>query len=134
MPASIDEWLDQHWERALAEQTSLADTSRLVTTFVLAIAASLVGNALQASPQRCLTLWASIALGAAFITGLGVFMIDRPKGVDHQRVFETAKEEGWYDDEVLHYIRLLMRDLTQENRKNAALLARASRYQVLLSG
>jgi hypothetical protein len=50
MPQNIDEWSDLYWDRAFGRQTTQVETVKLVVTFSLAFAPTLVAGALQVDP------------------------------------------------------------------------------------
>ena len=69
--------MDQNFDQKLARQRAQADTAKLVTTFSLAFAATILATALQvANTSKGLDLAATICLGLAFLLTLVVIMLD----------------------------------------------------------
>jgi hypothetical protein len=134
VPGSVDEWSDQHWDRSFARHSAQVDTVKLLVTFALGIAATLVATALQVGPASGLDLAASILLGAAFLLALAAIVLDRLKWPSRRKALEKQTDEGWTDGELLVYLRLLMRDTEDENQTVVARVRKAAEYQVLLSG
>jgi hypothetical protein len=134
MPASINEWSDQHWDRAFARQTSQADSAKLLATFALALAGTLVGTTLQVSPQNGLDLAASITLGVGFLLTVAVIVMDRLRWPSRQKLLQKQVDEGWTDAKLLEYIRVVTRDAEEENEIVIRRIKRCVEYQLLASG
>lgn len=133
MPQSMDEWSDQYWDRALARQTAQVDAVKLVVTFSLAVAATLVASALQAPPSTDWDTAAAILLGLAFAATLVSVMLDRLKVPRRQAVLQKQQDETWSDIELLLYVQRLQRDLDEENEVVVRHVRRSAEYQLLLA-
>src|SRR5690348_7390212 len=105
MPSSVDEWSDQHWDRAFSRQTSQTDTVKLLVTFALGISTTAVATALQVAPQNGLDLAASVTLGAGFVFTVAIFLLDRLKWPSRRKVLLLQQDEGWTDVQLLSYLR-----------------------------
>ncbi len=131
MTRSFDEWSAQYWQRRFSAHHSMVDTAKLMATFSLATAATLVASALQAPPQNRLDAWASFVLAVAFVLTLGVVALDRLKLPDRRRVLETQQEHKWNDEQLLHYVQILERDNTDDNEATARHVRAATILQVV---
>jgi hypothetical protein len=135
VPSSVDEWSDQHWDRAFARQTSQADTVKLVVTFALAISSTMVATALQVKPpQGKLDLWASIVLGVGFLLTIAVILLDRLKWPSREKALTEQIVRHWSDADLLDYIRIVSRDLEGENEQVIRNMKRLTEYQLLIAG
>jgi hypothetical protein len=75
--SEVRAWMDQNFDQKLARQRAQADTAKLVTTFSLAFAATILATALQvANTSKGLDLAATICLGLAFLLTLVVIMLN----------------------------------------------------------
>jgi hypothetical protein len=63
-------------DRLLAAQRSAVDSAKLVSTFVLALAGTLVGTALQVSPRGGAEVSSLILIGASLLCALTVILLD----------------------------------------------------------
>src|SRR4051812_38221357 len=111
MPQSIDEWSDQHWDRAFARQTAQVDTAKLIVTFSLLVAATFVATALLGPPTNGLDVAASIVILLAFVvTGLILVWLDRLQWPNREDLLNRQQRVGWDDNALLAYIRDVHRD------------------------
>lgn len=91
MSERVDDWLEQHAQRAIARQRAQVDTAKLLTTFAAAVAATIVGTALQVGDlPTVLDYTATFALGAAFLLAVSVILLDRLTDVDYEHVITLA--------------------------------------------
>lgn len=134
MPASVDEWSDQTWDRAFARQAAQADNVKLLATFALALAGTMVATALQVMPQGRLDLAAAIVLGGAFLLTVAVILLDRLKWPSRRKALQRQTDNGWTDPQLLAYIRIATRDAQEENDALIRRLQRVAEYQLILSG
>src|SRR5829696_7131621 len=134
MPETVDEWSDQHWDRAFARQSAQADNIKLVTTFALALAGTMVATTLQVDPQNQLDVWASIILGVGFLLTHTVIFMDRLKWVSHRKVLQKQIDKGWSDARLLEYIRKSSRQAEEENETLIRYMKRIAEYQLIMSG
>jgi hypothetical protein len=106
MAQSEAEWLEQHAQRLLANQKSAVDTAKLLTTFVAAIAATLVATALQVEPilelDRVATTWLGWCVGATILT----ILADRLQAPDHAKVLAEKSHHAWSSAYTLDQLRL----------------------------
>lgn len=105
----VRDWYDEHAGRADARRRAQADTSKLVVTFALAIAATLVATGLQVDPRGHLDTIGVVLLGLAFLFGLAVISLDRMKELDVDAVDRQASAESWNDEQRLHALRAASR-------------------------
>lgn len=133
VPSSVDEWSDQHWDRSYSRQSSQADTVKLVTTFALAVAATLVATALQVSPQGLIDLWSSICLGLSFLGVIAVIIFDRLQWPSRSKVLQHQADHGLSDTQLLNYLTMLSRDLEESNENVINRMKRLAEYQILLA-
>ena len=134
MPTSLDEWSDQHWDRAFARQTAQADNVKLLVTFALALSGTMVATALQVPLQNGLDLAASIVLGLGFLLTIAVIFLDRLKWPNRRKILQTQTDEGWTDTQLLDYITRATRDAEEENLAVVHRIQRVAEYQLCLSG
>lgn len=64
-------------DRLLASQRAAVDSAKLVSTFVLALAGTLVGTALQVGPRAGAELTALIFVGVSLLCVLAVILLDQ---------------------------------------------------------
>ena len=106
MAQSEAEWLEQRAQRLLGNQKSAVDTAKLLTTFVAAIAATLVATALQVDPIRELdhraVTWLAWCVGATIVT----ILLDRLQAPDHTKVLAEKTLNGWSSTETLTQLRI----------------------------
>jgi hypothetical protein len=133
MPQSIDEWSDQYWDRAFSRHTAQVETVKLVVTFSLAVAATLVASALQVAPATGWDIAASIVLGLAFISTLVTIQLDRLKWPTRREVLQKREDEGWTEVELLLYLPRLYRDTEEWNDRVVGFVRRSAEYQLLLA-
>jgi hypothetical protein len=133
VPQSKDDWLDQHWDRAFARHTSQVETVKLVVTFSLAVAATLVASALQSDPKTGWDQSASVLLGLAFIATLISVMLDRLKLPSRRLLLQEQEDEGWDDPELMANIQKVHRDLEEWNDRVVHYVRRSAEYQLILA-
>jgi len=110
------------------------DTVKLLVTFALGFAATIVATALQVEPQNGWDVAATVFLGLAFILAVAAILLDRLRWPNRRKVLEKQADEGWTDAQLLAYLRLLMRDTEDENERVVGHVRRAAEYQVVMSG
>ena len=133
MPTSVDEWSDQHWDRSFNRQTSQVETVKLLVTFSLGIAAALVATALQVTPQNGWDTAAIVMLAIAFLLTLLSIGLDRLKWPSRRAALDEQADKGWTNDQLLVYLRGLMRDAEEENDRVVRNVRHAAEFQVLLA-
>ncbi len=133
MPAPLDDWLDQHWDRAFAHHSAQVATVKLLVTFSLGISATIVATALQVDPNGWLDTMAIIILGAAFAAAIAAIVLDRMKLVDRKVVLAEKQAKGWDDPTFFASLRSLMGTMEDENELVVRRVRKAAEYQVLLS-
>jgi hypothetical protein len=131
VPESIDQWSDQHWDRSFARQTSQVETVKLLVTFSLGIAGTMVATALQVSPPNAWDLAALVLLAVAFLLTLVSIGLDRLKWPSRRAALDKQADEGWDEAELLVYLRGLMRDTEEENDRVVRHVRHAAEFQVL---
>ena len=129
----VASWQQQNADMVLARQRAQVDTSKLVVTFTLAIAATLDATALQVTGQRSLDIAATVALGAGFVATLIVIGLDRLKEPDRLWALARARRKKFSDAQLVE----LMQDLSDEvERFNESIVARvrlATQLQILVA-
>lgn len=120
-------FLDQHLERMLASQQNEADNVSLMVTFFSAVAATLVGTALQVQKDFRLTLISSIVLGLSLLAVLVVVFVRRSVRPDEKQLFAESQVRGW-DQEKLEQEFLAMWLVTAE--RNGTILKAAQNLAI----
>ena len=133
MPQRLDEWSDQYWDRAFARHTAQVETVKLVVTFSLAVAAALVGSALEVPPTKGQDRWASFFLATAFIATLASIFLDRLKWPKRNELLDLQRDMAWSDPETLTFLQLLNRYAEQGNRSVVRLVRGIALLQLALS-
>jgi hypothetical protein len=133
VPASVDEWSDQHWDRSFARQTAQVDSIKLLVTFSLGFAATIVATALQVDPVTGWDKAATAVLAAAFLLTILAIYLDQLQWPDRRKVLEKQTDERWTDDRLLEYLSQLMRDTEDENKIVVRQVRHAAEYQVILA-
>jgi len=120
-------------ELTFARQRAIADNAKLLTTFAVAVAATLVATALQVrdadgSPPDAQAVWSAVSLGGTVIVTVAVILLDHIRVPDVQRILDTA---GKNFEEVL-----LKAELVAEiyNEEVISKILRAAIVQLLLVG
>jgi hypothetical protein len=134
VPASLDEWSDQHWDRTFLRQSAQVDSAKLLVTFALAFSGTLVATALQVAPQGRLDLAASLVVGVGFLLTVTVILLDRLKWPSRRKMLDRQADLGWTDAQLLAYIRSATRDVEEENEATVGRVHCFARYQLLVSG
>ena len=93
------EWMRQNFDHMVSRYRSQADTAKLVVTFTLAVAATLVATALQVGDSTVLDLWSTLLLAVAGIVTLLVVMLDRIKEADRLLVSQALHSASNADDQ-----------------------------------
>jgi len=75
-PEVLD-WFNSSYDRTFSRHRSQADTSKLVVTFSLAVAATFVATALQVTGNWGLDVLATVILAIAFLITLNVVLSDK---------------------------------------------------------
>jgi hypothetical protein len=101
----ISAWLEGQAARLLDRQRAEVDNSKLVATFVTAIAATIVATALQVDPVSVLDLLASIGLVWCTIATWKVIQADRISVPDHLKLMTLGQAEGEDSDGMLRKLR-----------------------------
>ena len=131
----VRDWLSQNFDHTMARQRSQADTAKLLVTFALGIAATLVATALQVGdvPNR-LDLWATFVLGAAFLVALLVILLDRVQEPDRRWLMDRLARTYLPTEAVLDKLAELEGDRHEHNDGVVSSLKVTSMIQLLLSG
>jgi heme/copper-type cytochrome/quinol oxidase subunit 4 len=111
----IREWLSQNFDHTMSRQRSQADTAKLLVTFALGIAATLVATALQVGDPNGWDLTATIILGVAFIFALLVIVLDRVKEPNRRWLMDRLARKNMPPDEILDALAQLEGDCHEEN-------------------
>jgi hypothetical protein len=127
-------WMDQNFDQKVSRQRSQADTAKLITTFALAFAATLLGTALQVpNTSPALDLTATVLLGAAFIVTLIVIWLDNVVEPDSAWLATRLARPMIVEDVIDKLVELEnMRDQINENWIQGTKIA--SQVQLLLAG
>ena len=78
-------------------QRSQVETAKLLSTFALAVGATLVATALQVGNPTALDVWATAVLAVAFLGVVSVILLDRLKEPNPDYVDAQAGANGWND-------------------------------------
>ncbi|MGW4946359.1 hypothetical protein ACWEOZ_32795 [Actinoplanes sp. NPDC004185] len=103
---AVTDWFDSSMDRRIASQENRKSATLLLVTFAEAIAATLVGTALQVNRNQTLILASCITLGIAFLALLVVLMLDRSASVDESKVLAEAARVGWASKQVRNELRI----------------------------
>ncbi|MCZ2807606.1 hypothetical protein O2W18_21075 [Modestobacter sp. VKM Ac-2983] len=133
MPASFDAWSDQHWDRSFARHTAQVETIKLLVTFTLGIAGTLVATALQVEPQNGWDKSAVAMLAIAFVLTLCAVGLDRLKWPDRQTALDLQTTNTWTEAQLLRYLSGKMRQAHGENEIVVSSVRHAAEFQVLFS-
>lgn len=106
MNAASAEWLDRQVDRLTAGQRAAVDTAKLVATFAVAVAAALVGSALEVGRPSTGDHWALWLLGGSVVLGILVVLLDRVAVADHAAVLERAVLSAWDEDRLVKELRI----------------------------
>jgi hypothetical protein len=101
----IYEWLEGQADRLLEKQRAEVDNSKLVATFVTAVAATIVATALQVHPVSVIDLLAAIGLIWCTIATWKVIEADRLSVADHLNLMTVGKAAGEDADGMLRTLR-----------------------------
>lgn len=99
------EWLQAQAERSLGRQRAHVDTAKLVSTFIAAIAATLVATALQVGEPTALDAASAVLLALTTVATICVILFDRLTEANHQLVLERAAINQWGDEKLLIELR-----------------------------
>src|SRR4051812_26816620 len=92
-------WMSQNLDQRISRQRSQADTAKLVSTFTLALAGTLLATALQVEKtSQALNLAGSIFLGIAFILTLLVVWLAQVVEPDTTRLAKKRARPMIVDD------------------------------------
>lgn len=130
--AGISTWFEQHYEREGARQRSQIETAKLIVTFALAVAATLVATALQVDPRGTLDVIAVVILGLAFLAALGTIMADRTASADPTAIETEGTRLGWDSTQLLAAYRAAHRQAEQWNTRVVTWVHRSTLLAVLL--
>ena len=119
--AAVEAQEQTHAERVAGRQRAQVDTAKVVVTFAQAIAATLVGTALQVTPNTWPDVLATVLLGLGFIMALGTVFADRLLEPDYDAIAST------YSDAVkLKVMQTLVVSCARSNEKVVALVNTAT--------
>lgn len=130
---TLDDWYRRNSERVLAHQRSQVDTAKILVTFTLAVAATLVATALQVGTPNRLDIWASAVLGLGFLVTIAVILLDRITEPDLSSVEKRARQWKLSDDQLLVLLQDLAFDTEEENDTVVSQVKAAGLVQVQLS-
>jgi hypothetical protein len=105
---TVGEWLEAHASSVLARQRATVDTARLLVTFSTGIAATVVATGLQVSPNNTQwDHWATYLLASAGILAMAVFLFDRVREPNIDRVLRDAAAASppWTQAAILQELR-----------------------------
>jgi uncharacterized membrane protein len=119
MSESVTNWLEGDADRAMSRQRAQADSAKLVATFVIGVAASVVASALQMNRTgaESYNKWASILLALSAILTVFVIILDRISEADHKSLLEEAHVKKWSEAELLEELRTLTITASRDNQK-----------------
>ncbi|MGH3585525.1 MAG: hypothetical protein ACRDQ0_04295 [Pseudonocardia sp.] len=130
---TLDDWYRRNSERVLAHQRSQVDTAKILVTFTLAVAATLVATALQVEAPNGLDIAASVVLGIGFLVTIAVIFLDRIAEPNRSRAEKKARQRNLSDDQLLELLQDLALDAEDENDTIVDQVKLASIVQVHLS-
>ncbi len=133
MPASVDEWHDQHTDRVLNHQATQLSTSKLLVTFTLALAGTLVATALQVAGNRLLDVMGCVALSAGFTATLATILLDDSRTPNRQAAIAEKDLQGLDDERFLIYLKRITRDAEAYNGDIVRRVKASAQIQIVLS-
>ena len=101
----ISAWLEGQAARRFDQQRAAVDNSKLIATFITAIAATIVATALQVDPTSFLDLVATIGLGWSIVATWRVIEADRLTVADHRALMTDGNAQGLNADDMLRSLR-----------------------------
>ena len=130
---ALDHWLEQHAERVTAKQRSQVDTSKLLVSITLAVAATMVATALQVDPVKWSDYVACAVLALSFGASVTVVMLDVVKEPNRHLARDHANAGKWSPEAELLILRKMALDSEVETRRGIRIVQRVTELQVLLS-
>ncbi len=117
MTGTTTDWLDGQVDRLIAGQRASVDTAKLVATFAAAVAATLVGSALEVGTPSRTDHRAVWFLAFAIALSVLVVLLDRLAVADHGVVLERAVLLAWDDGRVVRELRVANLKAANANEK-----------------
>jgi hypothetical protein len=105
MLPALDEWYTRQSERVLSRQTTQVETVKLVVTFSLAIAATLVATALQVEPVTGADLASCTLLAVSFFYTVWTIGLDNLQEPDPTRAEALRVQHSLTEDQFLARVR-----------------------------
>lgn len=127
-----DDWIDMQADRALTHQRATIDTAKLVATFVAAIAATLVGSALEVEGSSFSDLCAAVGLGIAVVLA-AVICLDRYRIADHDELFRLSSLRAWDNETLAMEYRVATMKAVELNRGAVSFATSLLALQILVS-
>jgi hypothetical protein len=132
VPPALDEWYIRQSERVLTRQTSQVETVKLVVTFSLAIATTLVATGLQVDPVTGADIAACGLLAASFLGTVWAIGLDNLQEPDASRAEALRMQHGLTDDQFLATLRYVSMAAEDFNEHVVRRVRRAAVFQLLL--
>ena len=117
MHDSIAAWVEANADRVQARQKAQADAAKLIATFIVAVAASLVAAQLQEKTSAVFDRWSVILLAVSTVLAVMVVLLDRLSEADHLEILEEARLLGWDNETLLGELRLNSVAAARDNEK-----------------
>ena len=134
--AAVQSWYGQQYDRVLGRQRAQADTAKLLVTFALAVAATLVATALQvtSSPvSSVLDVAAVLILALGFAMAVNVVFLDDLEEPDPTFAEQQAVAHGWTDIQKLAVLLLIAKQTEARNEISVAKIRAAVTHQLYTS-
>jgi hypothetical protein len=103
--ASITEWLEGQAVRRFEQQRATIDNSKLMATFIAAVAATIVATTLQVTPNGKLDFFATVGLVWCLFATWRVIEADRLKMADHQDIMTRGNTQHLKPEAILENLR-----------------------------
>jgi hypothetical protein len=105
MSTGIPEWLEGQAARMLDRQRATVESSKLMATFIAAVAATIVATALQVGRPGWLDFLATAGLVWCLIATWRVIEADRLTVADHHTILTSGAAAGLSQDDMLRDLR-----------------------------
>jgi hypothetical protein len=130
---SLEEWIERNVDRRSARQRVQVETAKLLATFAISLAATLIASALQVAKSKPWDIAASGLLALAFIGLLVVIALDRTTEVDQEDIFRYGNSLNWTSDEIIDSLRFAMYVSVKNNEAVVATVKLVAQAQVAAS-
>lgn len=133
MTTPLLEWREKDLDRRAARQKTQIETAKLLATFAVSASAAIVASSLQAGRSSAWDLTSIILLGVAFLTVIGVILLDRTTQVNQEQLVAEGQTRGWSDERLLQELRVQFLVSVNNNESIVRSIKHTTQIQVMVS-